>query len=644
MSVVAGRVRLIAIGVVAGTVCACAHRTMTDWPTYGHDHGGQRFSPLAQITPSNVASLRVAWTYHMSVAAGDTSQVARADGSRPRTTSRLLGSEVTPLVIDGLMYLTTPYRKVVALDADTGAEVWTYDVPGPGQPSLRGVEYWPGTSSTPARILFGTRDGRLIALEARTGTPAEGFGEHGSVDLKTAPVVGAVEHTATQGYSNYGLTSPPIVYQNVVITGSATQEFPPRGASGAVRGWDVVTGKHLWTFHSVPQPGERGYDTWENGSARERSGANVWGFMTVDTERGIAYLPFGAPAWDRYGGDRKGANLFSSTLVAVDALTGEYLWHFQVVRHDIWDNDLQAPPALFDVRMRDRTIPAVAIVSKNGLLFVLDRRSGVPIHPVEERPVPASDVPGEQTWPTQLFPTKSPPLARNHFSMDDVATVTPELKAYCENWIISNKMRFGGPYLPVGYRAVTINFPGLQGGANWGGVSVDPTKGLLFVNTLDMGQVTSLVDSAGGPLPVERGPVSDRFWEPKSRLMCQQPPWGRLTAIDASSGEVRWQSILGISDNLPDDRRQTGRPNIGGSIATAGGLVFIGATDDSRFRAFDSSTGEEKWTYRLDASAHATPITYLGSNKKQFVVVTATGGSFLGSPISGDAVVAFALP
>jgi quinoprotein glucose dehydrogenase len=564
---------------------------------------------------------------------------AAAEGS-----GRFAGSEVTPLVVGGLMYVTTPYRRVLALDPDSGAEVWSYEVPGPGQPSLRGVEYWPGTRAISARIIFGTRDGRLIALDARSGKPAAGFGTNGMVDLKTPAVLGEGGGARTsESYPSYGLTSPPIIYRNVIITGSATQEFPPRGVSGAVRGWDVVTGELLWTFHSVPLPGQAGHDTWENDSERERSGVNVWGFMTVDDERGIAYLPFAAPAWDRYGGDRKGANLYGTSLVAVDALTGKYLWHFQVVHHDIWDNDLQAPPVLFDVRKQGRSVPAVAIVSKNGLLFILDRRTGEPIHPVEERPVPASDVPNEHAWPTQPFPLRPPPLARNSFSPDEIATLTPQLRAFCESFVANNQVRSGGPYLPVGYNVVTINFPGLQGGANWGGASFDPTRGYLFVNTLDLGQVTSLIDS-DGPLPVARGPVSGRFYEPSSRLMCQQPPWGRLTAVDVKSGEIVWQSVLGVSDNLPGEIQRTGRPNVGGSIATAGGLVFIGATDDSRFRAFDASSGSELWTAKLDASAHATPITYRGKSGKQFVVVAATGGSFLGSPVTGDGIVAFALP
>jgi len=616
----------------------------TEWPTYGHDSGGMRYSPLRQITPRNVSQLMPAWIYHMRKAAPtaapgrEQAAQAAAEGVAPAgPPGRLGGSEVTPLVVNGTMYLSTPYRQVVALDPETGQERWAYDVPGTGQPSLRGVEYWPGTATEAPRILFGTRDGRLIALDAATGQPVSGFGTGGIVDLKTPEIMRG-------STSNYGMTSPPLVFENLVITGAANQEFPDRGSSGAVRAWDVLTGRLVWTFDPVPQPGQPGSETWEPGSAERRSGVNVWGFMTVDVQRGIVYMPFGAPAWDRYGGDRKGANLYSSSLVAADARTGKYLWHFQSVHHDIWDNDTQAPPALIDVRKDGRTIPAVAVVSKNGLLFVLDRTTGQPVHAIEERPVPPSDVPGEQAWPTQPFPVVTPPLARTTFSMEDIATVTPELKAYCENWVKSNNMKFGSIYLPVGYKTVTINFPGLQGGANWGGTSFDPARGLLFVNTLDLGQVTSLEPTTQGPLPFGRGPVSGRFMQDSTRLMCQQPPWGRLSAVDVNTGRIVWQSVLGVTDSLPADKQKTGRPNVGGSIATAGGLVFIGATDDSRLRAFDSQTGEEVWTYKLPASAHATPITYAGKGGKQFVVVAATGGSFLNSPIASDSISAFALP
>ncbi|UVO53122.1 pyrroloquinoline quinone-dependent dehydrogenase [Sphingomonas sp. SUN039] len=618
-----------------------------DWPTYGHDKGGQRFSPLAQITPANVAQLSAAWVYHMkppaepvaAPTATDTVQrAAEAVGPPTRRRSRFSGSQATPLIVDGKLFLTTPYGRVVALDPATGKELWVTPIAGPGQPSLRGLEYWPGDATTPPRLFFGTRDGRLIALDAKTGMPVAGFGTAGTVNMATPEVVGSGNPQF------YGMTSPPIVYGDLVITGSAVQEFPAKGAAGDVRAWDARTGRLAWTFHSVPRKGEAGYDSWQPGSAEGRSGVNAWGFLTVDEARGIVYMPFGAPAFDRYGGDRKGDNLYGTSLVAADAKTGKYLWHFQVVHHDIWDNDLQAPPLLFDAQVGGKTIPAVSVVSKNGLMFILDRVTGKPIHAVEERAFPPSDVPGEVAPPTQPIPVVTPPLARTTFDPEtDIADVTPELKNWCAKWIADNKMVAGGLYVPVKLDKSTISFPGLQGGANWGGSAYDPTSGLIFTNTSDLGQVTSLVPS-DGPLPYARGTVSGRFQQDEPKMMCQKTPWGRLSAVDSRTGKLVWQVPLGITDDLPPEKAKTGRPNIGGAIATASGLVFIGATDDSRFRAFDSATGKELWTTKLDASAHATPATYQGADGRQYVVVTSTGGSFLDSPLASDTVTAFALP
>lgn len=633
---------LAATGLASGVALAAPEG---DWATYGHDKGGQRHSPLTQITPANVATLAPAWTYHMKpqdagAAASDANAQAQAaaEGVAPaRRRSRFAASQVTPLVVDGRMFITTPYGRVVALDPDSGTELWATAIPGPGQPSLRGVEYWPGDTATPPRLFFGTRDGRLIALDAATGAFAAGFGSGGVVELKTPEVLNGADGRF------YGMTSPPIVFENLVITGSAVQEFPAQGAAGDVRAWDARTGQLVWTFHSVPRPGEPNHGTWARGSDARRSGVNAWGLLTLDAARGIVYLPFAAPSWDRFGGDRKGDNLYGSSLVAADARTGRYLWHFQAVRHDIWDNDLQAPPLLFDAEVKGRTVPAVALISKNALLFVLDRVTGKPLHAVEQRKFPASDTPGEVTAPRQPYPRQTPPLARTGFAMGDLAQITPEHTAACKAWIAEQRLVPGGLYVPVGYNRPTISFPGTLGGVNWGGAAYDPARRLLIVNTMDFGQVTQLVPSKG-PFPVERGPVGGRFVQPGTRLPCQAPPWGRLSAVDTVTGKIAWAVPLGVTDALPAGQQLTGRPNIGGAITTAAGLTFIGATDDARFRAFASADGRMLWEVKLDAAAHATPITYAGRDGRQFVAVSASGGSFLDSPLTGDTLTAFALP
>jgi quinoprotein glucose dehydrogenase len=624
-----------------------------DWPTYGHDSGGQRYSPLTQINTSNVAQLKDVWTYHMRPASAAAAPVAvpsaaetaqrAVEGAAPvfrrrGAGSRFNASQTTPLVVNGVMYISTPYQRVVALDAATGKELWVYAVPGTGQPSLRGVEYWPGDKSTAPRIVFGTRDGKLIALDAKSGTPAAGFGSSGVVDMVTPEIL--PQDLTTSPFGQYGMTSPPTAYKNLVITGAAVQESPAQGAAGDIRAWDMRTGKLVWTFHTVPRAGEFGNDTWKNDSWRNRSGVNVWGFITVDAQRGIAYLPIGAPSWDRYGGDRPGDNLFSSSIVALDANTGKRLWHFQLVHHDIWDWDNEAPPLLLDVKRNGRTVPAVAVVSKTGMYYLFNRVSGEPLLPIEERPVPASDAPGEVAAATQPF--SNTVFARQSFTMADVATVTPELENYCRQWIESRQMRMSRPFEPVG-SALTIGFPGRQGGANWGGGSYHPELGLFFVNANNLGHVELIKKSADGRMS-NADPASGRFSEREKKLMCQQPPWGTLTAIEANTGKIAWQSALGVSDVLPAEVQKTGRPNVGGSIATAGGLVFIGASDDGRFRAFNAQTGAELWTIKLAASAHATPITYQLKGGKQYVAIVSTGGSFLDSPVDSDELRVFALP
>jgi quinoprotein glucose dehydrogenase len=608
-----------------------------EWPTYGHDAGGMRFSPLTQITPANVANLQPAWTYHMKPqgAAGGFQQ-----------------TEATPLVINGIMYVPSPYGQVVALDATSGKEVWVYKLPS-GQPAFRGVEYFPGDKQTPAQIIVPTSEGKMFTLDAKTGALNMNFGTGGSADLDTPEI--------THGGGGIRVTTPPIVYKNFIIVGSSLPERSGPGPAGDVQAFDIHTGKLAWTFHSIPQQGEPNTGTWAGNSAFQRTGVNVWGFMTVDAKRGIVYMPFGAPSGDLFGGDRQGNDLYDSSLVAVDASTGKYLWHFQAVHHDIWDFDLETPPTLIDVKKSGKTIPAVAVFGKSSFLFLLDRVNGKPIYDITEKPVAQSDVPGEQLSPTQPFPVKPGPLARVGFNMADIATVTPELEANCRKIIADNKaLTDTGPFAPPTYNRVRVIFPSEIGGADWGGASFNPAMGYLFLNVNDLGQFNGVKDPETGPIDVAKvagtnlrggrtGPYVDmtpsgRFRDPATRMFCNQPPWGELVAINVNTGDTAWHVPLGVTDSLPADKQNTGRPGEGGSIATASGLVFIGASDDSRFRAFDAKTGKELWTVKLDASAESVPSTYLGKDGWQYVAVVAAGGGDAAAPVTSDELTVFALP
>lgn len=644
-----------------------------EWSTYGHDPGGQRFSPLTQLTPDNVARLKIAWTYHMRPpgfkgggfpargargpggAVGDTPESSGEAGAGGRRGGRFGSgfrpSEATPLVRNGILYVTTPYARVAAVDPVTGLELWSFPLPS-GNPSTRGLEYWPGDGKTPAQVVFGSSDGKLYSVDAKTGKPNPAFGDNGVVNLNTDAIMRGLP-------GRNGLTSPPVVYRNLVIAGGTTQENPPHGPAGDVRAWDLHTGKLVWTFHSIPQPGEKFNNTWGGDSWKNRTGVNVWGFLTVDEKRGIVYMPFGAPSVDQYGGDRPGDNLFDTSLVAADAGTGKYLWHFQVVHHDIWDADMTGAPALIDVKQGGKTIPAVVAMDKVGMVFLLNRVTGKPIYGVEERPVAGSEVPLERPSRTQPFPLKPPPLARMTFSQEDVATVTPEIEAACRQ--LMQGVETGGPFVPPSYNHLRVQFPGNHGGVNWGGTSFDPVLGYLFANVNELGQLSGLRDHdpKSGPAaasgqgnrvdpggPYEGVPGGGRFsikGPNGQQIPCQQPPWGELAAVDVNTGEIAWKVPLGVTDGLPEGLRNTGRPGNGGTIATAGGLVFVGATDDARFRAFDAKTGKELWTVKLPGAAEATPITYQGRDGRQYVVITATGGGFFNNPVTGDTVIAYAL-
>jgi glucose dehydrogenase len=584
----------------------------TDWPSFGNDPGAMRYSSLRQIDTGNVEHLQPAWTFRTG---------------KP-------GSEAVPVVIGGVMYVTAP-DGVYALVPETGELLWKHDA---SPVALRGLAYWPGSGGLHPRVFAGNGP-YLLALDVTTGKPAPGFGNEGRVDLK-AGVLGDLKD------GRYALQSPPAVFGDVVITGCSNGEgSPTAGAYGDIRGWDARTGKLLWTFHTVPRPGEPASETWPRDAWKNRSGTNTWGFFTVDVKRGIVYAPLGSPTSDFYGKDRVGDGLYGNSLVALDARTGAKKWHRQLVHHDLWDYDLAAPPALFDIRRGGRVIPAVAQITKMGLLFVFDRVTGEPVYGMEERPVPQSAIPGEATSPTQPFPLKPPPLGKNTFRMEELYDRSPEQAGFCKELFETNQMKIGAPYTPLPLEGNALFFPSTLGGGNWGGVSIDPSLGLLFVNVMHIGQWGHMEKrgeeytrtSAYGPYA--------RFWNRETHIPCQNPPFGEMVAVDLASGEIAWRAPLGRIEALEAiGVRDTGTLNLGGSIATAGGLVFIGATNDARFRAFDAKAGKVLWETKLEANGHSSPMTYMGRDGRQYVaLMAANGGAYFGGQVS-NTLVAFALP
>lgn len=595
--------------VLVFTYCAIGASQSEEWRWYGHDPGGNRYSPLKQINRGTVARLKRAWTFSIG-------EPARPhEAGTPGVPDAAF--ESTPLVVDGVMYLSTPSHRVLALDPETGRKIWEFDPQEGRSPRTylqhRGVSFWQSSDRREKRILYGTFEGRLICLNAATGKPSPGFGREGSVDLR-AGISDRWPRTV------YGVTSPPAIYRDLAITGARLMgSADGLGPSGQVRAFDIRSGKLVWTFHTVPQPGEFGHETWPDGSWKDRSGVNAWSVLSVDADRGVVFVPTAQPL----GANRAaGENLFANSVIALDAATGKRRWHYQVVHHDLWDYDVPAQPNLVTVRHEGKSVAAVAQVTKMGLLFVLDRETGKPLFPVEERPVPQ----GNLTWPTQPFPLKPPPLARISVTREELSRVTPESAKECA--ALFDSLRYQGIYTPSG-KDVSLIFPGTLGGANWSGSSFDPVSGRLYVNVQNLGNV--------------RG-KGTRFWD-GHRWPCQQPPWGSLVAVDLNRGEIAWSVPLGLVEEL--EARgvpRTGTLNIGGSIVTAGGLVFIAATNDSRFRAFDSSTGKELWVDRIEANGHAMPMTYRGRKTgKQFVVIAAGGGGVFTKQTS-DVLAAYALP
>jgi glucose dehydrogenase len=588
-----------------------------DWPLYGHDARGQRHSPLTQIKPANVSKLKKVWTIHT----GGTS------------------SEATPVVINGVLYLTSP-TGVMAIAPETGNTVWKYETQGA---TRRGVVYWPGDKQLHPRVYSGAGDGKLVAIDVETGKPAPGFGKEGFVDLKE----GVADDVPNARFS---LASPPSIFKDILITGGNNNEPGPAiGAYGDIRGWDARSGKLLWTFHSVPRPGEPGHETWRETDWKNRSGTNTWGFMTVDVERGLVFVPLGSPTSDFYGADRVGDGLYGNSLVALDAATGKVKWFHQLVHHDLWDYDLAAAPAIIDIAPRGpngRGNPrrAVAQVTKMGTLFLFDELTGEAIYGMEERPVAQSIVPGEATAKTQPFPLKPPPLAKVSISKDDLYNKSPEHAAYCKKLWEDNQMTTQGPFTPWPLTGNAITFPSTLGGGNWNGITFDPKLGYIITNVMNLGQWGHM--EKRGDTYVRNnafGVPHARFWNPDSKIPCQNPPFGELVAVNANTGEIAWKVPLGVTEELEKlGVKDTGALNLGGSISTAAGLVFIAATTDARIRAFETGTGKELWSAQLDVPAYATPVTFLGKNGKQYLVIVQGGGSFFQSP-TGDSVTAFAL-
>jgi glucose dehydrogenase len=603
-----------------------------DWPLYSRTLSGTRYSPLNEINTNNVAQLAPAWSVRLTQPAGrrgggpapagegaPAGRGAGAAGNPAAGQARGGGNDgldatgsnpqATPIVVGGVMYLPARGNQVLAIEAHTGKEIWRYLMPLGMATTARGVAYWPGDGGLAPRILL-TADARLVALDAATGVPVSGFGRNGIVEI---------------GVPWNGV---PTIYRNIAILGATTGEVA-LGVPGDTRAFDIRTGKHLWDFHTVPLPGEPGHDTWLDRGWRNRSGVNVWAwYMTLDEERGILYMPVAGPAGNYWGGDRPGNNLFANSIVAVNAETGKYLWHFQTVHHDLWDSDMPNPPALVDIVQNPSTplgaggrrIPALVSVGKTGYMFILDRVTGKPIFGAEERPVPKGNVPGEWYSPTQPFPIKpARPLSRVDFNKER-DMVRPEDTsaqhvAECQAlWDKSGGFANAGAFTPFGFHVAgeapksAIQFPGGTGGVNWGGAAVDPTTGYVFVNAHD----TSLVGWIEEKRPGQN--------------------YGRGT--EGSTIPYDRGSVNGAGPYFtPEGKQLTGNSGSAGPTVTAGGLVFVGATTDRRFRAFDSKTGKEVWVARVDGQINANPMSYQGKDGRQYVAVVAT-----------DTLLAFTVP
>ncbi len=572
-----------------------------DWPNFGNDPGGTKYSTLKQITPGNVNKLVRAWTYDT----GDT-----GGGFR--------GWQVTPLVINGVMYFSTMSGKLVALNAETGAEIWKFEantVTPNGRFAARGISYWPGDGQTPPAIVANTTNGILIQVDVKTGKLANRFGRDWVVDLRKG--------IAEKYGNNYPMATMPAIYKNLAIVIPMTGEQGRYGIPGDPRAFDLGTGEEIWRFHTVPQPGEPGFGSWGPDGWQDRRGPGGWVPMTVDTENGLVFIPLGNATDQNYGGSRPGEDLYATSLIALDAKTGKLKWYYQLTHHDIFDWDVNAPPTLIEVHKDGKKIPAIAQSTKQGLLFIFNRLTGEPVFGAEERPVPPTDAPGDKAAPTQPFPVKPPPISRVSMSREEVSKISPETEKNCKAQY--DTAVNAGPYTPY-LMVPSIVFPSSEGGGSWSGASYDPGLGYIFVNTRSLGTMAQLQPSLSSGLLPSYAKRKIPFNDPNG-YPCSAPPWGELMAIDANTANIVWRVPLGeYKDLTAKGVPKTGTANAGGPIVTAGGVLFIGSTVDYQFRAFDPKTGKEIWSTTLENNAVATPLTYQGRNGKQYVATVAGGG------------------
>jgi quinoprotein glucose dehydrogenase len=620
------------------------NKSDSEWQAYARDGAGTHYSPLSQITRANVANLKVAWSYRTGAMDVKGRSVRNA------------AFEATPILADGMLYLSTPFNRVIALDPITGKEKWAYDARvdltrGYSELTSRGVSTWSDAATGKRRIYVATIDARLIALDAANGEPCRDFGQEGQVDL--------TRDVRLVDRGDYQVTSPPAVIGDLLIVGSSMGDN--RGVElerGVVRAYNARTGKLVWSWDPIPKDAhDPARKTWQDDSAQKTGAANAWSIISVDPVRNLVFVPTGSPSPDFYGGERKGNNEYANSVVALEASTGKVVWHFQVVHHDLWDYDVASQPMLIDLKRNGRTVPAVVVGTKIGHLFVLDRATGTPLFPVEERPVPRTKVPGEQSSRTQPFPKIPVAIVPQKLTAEDAWGVTPEDREACRQIIKS--ARSEGLFTPPSLEG-TIVFPGNAGGMNWSGMSYDPKRGLLITNTNRIATLVRLIPrdeynklrSTGGGSRF-KGEFGSQTGTPyglyrehlrgPSGAPCNPPPWGALTAVDLGTGELRWDVPLGTIPQLAmiPKSSEWGSINLGGSAVTAGGLVFIAAAMDTYLRAFDVETGKEVWKTELPASAHASPMTYFAGGK-QYLVICAGGHGKLGTKI-GDYVVAFSL-